>query len=93
MFSATVSCGMRFKLWNTKPMYFSRTSLRSSSLRRDTSRPSSLYVPDVGRSRQPRICSIVDLPDPELPITAQNSPLLMRALTPLSACTFSSPMS
>ena len=40
----------------------------------DTSRPSRKYWPDVGLSRQPRMFMVVDLPDPDGPIMATNSP-------------------
>ena len=34
---------------------------------RETSLPSRMYWPLVGRSRQPRMCISVDLPDPDGP--------------------------
>ena len=51
-----------------------RTSARPSFVRDPTSIPSSVYVPRVGRSRQPRMFIIVDLPDPLVPTMATNSP-------------------
>src|SRR5262249_61352277 len=39
-----------------------------------TRSPSSAWVPAVGLSRQPRIAISVDLPEPDGPISATNSP-------------------
>ena len=44
--------------------------------------PSSMYVPDVGRSRQPRMFISVDLPEPEVPMMATNSPGSIGAIRP-----------
>ena len=48
-------------------------------------------LPRLGRSRQPRMCMNVDLPDPEGPVTARNSPASMSSETPRSAWTLTSP--
>src|SRR5262249_14303179 len=48
-------------------------------------------APPVGRSRQPRMFIRVDLPDPDAPIRARNSPSSTRRSTPASACTSTSP--
>jgi len=58
---------------------------------RDTSWPSRKYCPEVGRSRQPTMCMKVDLPEPEVPVTARNSPGWTSRLTPRSAFTWTSP--
>jgi hypothetical protein len=47
--------------------------------------PRNRYSPLVGVSRQPRMFMAVDLPEPLGPITATNSPGMMRRLTPRSA--------
>jgi len=39
----------------------------------------------VGTSKQPRMFIVVDLPDPDGPITATKSPAAMSRSTPLSA--------
>ena len=39
------------------------------------------YWPDVGRSRQPRMCMNVDLPEPDGPVSATNSPASMSSDT------------
>ena len=43
-------------------------SARSSLLKPETSTPSRKYWPLVGRSRQPRMFIMVDLPEPEAPM-------------------------
>ena len=53
--------------------------------------PSSQYSPEVGVSRQPRVLSRVDLPEPEEPMMVTNSPSVMVNDTSLSAWTVSSP--
>ena len=74
MFSSTLSSSMRLKLWNTKPICPLRMPVRSFSFSCDTSCPSSQYCPEVGLSSSPRMFSSVDLPHPEGPIIATNSP-------------------
>src|SRR5262249_5500521 len=58
---------------------------------RDTSWPSRKYWPDVGRSRHPTMCMNVDLPDPDVPFTARNSPRGTSSDTPRRAFTSTSP--
>src|SRR5262245_59637245 len=58
---------------------------------RETSWPSRKYWPDVGRSRQPAMCMNVDLPEPDGPVTARNSPCSTSRFTPRSARTSISP--
>ncbi len=48
--------------------------------------------PEVGRSRQPRMFMSVDLPEPDGPITATNSPAPIVRSTPSSARTSTSPV-
>ncbi|CUQ41756.1 Uncharacterised protein [Flavonifractor plautii] len=50
--------------------------------------PSRRYSPRVGTSRQPRMFIIVDLPEPEVPMMATNSPWSMLSVTPSSALTW-----
>ena len=57
-----------------------------------TSSPARRSVPEVGRSRQPRMFISVLLPEPDAPITATNSPSSMSSDTPASACTVCAPM-
>src|ERR1043165_8869850 len=58
---------------------------------RETSSPSRKYWPDVGRSRHPAMCMNVDLPEPDGPVTARNSPRSTSRFTPRSARTSTSP--
>ena len=48
-------------------------------------------LPDVGRSRPPRTWSSVDLPEPDGPISATNSPASTDSETPRSASTVVGP--
>ncbi len=57
-----------------------------------TRNPLSQYSPWVGVSRQPMRFIIVDLPDPEGPMMATNSPFRMVRSTPRRACTVSEPI-
>src|SRR4051812_46271880 len=50
-----------------------------------------MYVPLVGRSRHPRMCISVDLPEPDGPVTATNSPASTSRFAPRSARTVTSP--
>ena len=51
-----------------------RNLARSFAVIPEISRPSSIYSPDVGRSRHPRIFIRVLLPEPLVPINATRSP-------------------
>src|SRR5439155_19968722 len=55
------------------------------------SSPSTRTVPPVGRSRPATTLSRVDLPEPEGPITATNSPRRIPSVTPASAATVAWP--
>ena len=69
----------RLNCWNTKPMKRLRTSASwSSSSDGDVVRRRAGTSPDVGTSRQPRMCISVDLPEPDGPMMATNSPSSMR---------------
>ena len=65
---------------------------RSSFLSPEISAPSSKYLPLVGLSRHPRMFMKVDLPEPEGPIIAANSPFSMRSETEFNALTAISPI-
>ena len=92
MFSHTVSTGTRLKLWNTKPILRRRKMVRASSFREKMSLPSTVTAPPVGRSSPPSMCSKVDLPEPEVPTIATNSPSSTARSTPSSAFTSVSPL-
>ena len=70
--------GSRLKLWKTKPSggCGSRRARRADR-RRHVDAGEAGSVPRVGRSRQPRMFMKVDLPEPEAPMTATNSPAAM----------------
>src|ERR1700694_4766361 len=87
MFSYTVSSGTRLNIWNTKPI--ERLRIRESlvSLRVLVSSPRNRRRPDVGWSRQPMRLRSVDLPEPDGPTTATNSPRWMARFTSCSAVT------
>jgi len=91
MFSTALVRASRLKLWNTKPMRSLRMRASAGSGSCDTSMPSNRYWPLVGRSRQPSTAIRVDLPEPDEPMMATNSPCAMVRLTPSSACTSVAP--
>src|SRR3954468_10402838 len=68
-----------------KPIFRLRTRASSSSERPATVRPSSEYVPVVGRSRHPSTFIIVDLPEPDGPMSATYSLRAMVRLMSASA--------
>ena len=74
MFSSAFSTGSRLNVWKTKPIFSRRSSVSSSSLSSVRSTPAMRTVPEVGRSRPARMCSSVDLPDPEGPMIAAKRP-------------------
>ena len=89
--ASAVVLGIRLKAWNTKPIRRLRTMARACPSISATSRPSRRYRPAVGTSRQPRRFISVDLPDPETPMTATESPCSTVRSTPRRACTTASP--
>src|SRR5690606_41415929 len=66
--------GNRLKVWKTKPISLFRISASSLSFILLTSFPFSIYSPEVGVSKHPRIFIKVDFPEPEGPIRATYSP-------------------
>ena len=77
----------RLKNWNTMPMCLRRIRARSSSVRPVMTSPSIVIVPSSGTSRPATRFSSVDLPQPDGPITATNSPAAMSRSTPRRART------
>src|SRR5450759_5636483 len=69
IFMAAVRRGTRWNAWNTKPIFSLRTLACCSSFKSVTFPPSSLYVPELGRSSRPIKLSKVDLPEPDGPMT------------------------
>ena len=80
------------KLWNTKPIFRSRTWARAASSRVRTSTPSRENRPRVGTSRQPMMFISVDFPEPDGPMMATNSPRSTRRSTAVRAVTSSLPL-
>ena len=79
MFSNTVMCGNRARLWNTIPRLRSRGS-------HSVTRSSPMYTsPAVGDSRPAMMLSVVVLPQPDGPTKTTNSPSVTSRLTPLTA--------
>ena len=68
-----------------------RRDVNFLSFNSDKSSPATLTRPAVGRSRQPIKFIMVDLPDPEAPTIATNSPFSIRISTPSRALTMEDP--
>src|SRR5260221_9265830 len=74
------------------PILTLRRSASAFGASEEASTPSSLYEPDVGRSRQPTIFMKVDLPEPDGPITITIWPGQTLSETPRRAATTVSPI-
>ena len=68
-----------------------RKMVKASSFRAKMSLPSTVTAPEVGRSSPPSMWSSVDLPEPEVPTMATNSPCSTLRSTPSRAFTWVSP--
>ncbi|GGU13424.1 hypothetical protein GCM10010178_00770 [Lentzea flava] len=86
-FSVAVRASERWNCWNTNPSLLPRSADRLRSGSDETSWPSISTVPDDGRSRVPIRCSRVDLPEPDGPTIASNSPALTCSETSANAVT------
>ena len=86
-FSSTVMPSSRLKNWKTSPMWRRRIRASSSSLRPVTWWPATVISPSSGVSSPATRLSRVDLPQPEGPIRATNSPSPTVRSTPRSALT------
>jgi hypothetical protein len=91
MFSSAVRTGRRLKAWKTKPILSRRRSVIRASLRPASSTSSMTTEPDVGASSPARMCISVDLPEPEGPMIAANSPGRKETETPARASTAAAP--
>jgi hypothetical protein len=92
MFSARSSVGSRLNDWKMKPIRSRRSRVSALSLSEVISVSPRYTSPDVGRSRPARTCSSVDLPEPEGPMIAVNSPSPRPTLTLSRAATVLSPV-
>ncbi len=90
-FSAAESTGSRLKVWKTNPIVRARRSASWSGVLPLTSWPSIEIRPVVGVSMQPMRFSSVDLPLPDGPAIARNTPSSMVSVTSCSAVTRCSP--
>ena len=75
-----------------KPTLRRRTTVTWLSFNRDSGWPASVISPSLGPSSPPNRCSSVDLPEPEGPMMATNSPLFTTRFTPSRAFTNTSPI-
>ncbi len=90
-FSTAVSDGIRLKSWKTNPIIRRRSADSSRDGRSETHSPSILTSPEVGGSRVPAQARSVDLPEPDVPMTATISPRATRRSTPARAVTALAP--
>src|SRR5216684_574971 len=72
--SNTLRLFSRWKNWKTKPIRERRNRASSASLRPASAVPPTVTVPDVGRSSPATRLRSVDLPPPDGPMMAVNSP-------------------
>src|SRR5690606_33135023 len=80
-FSSAVRLGNSWKDWNTNPTCAARNAALASSSSENKSFPNNLTCPEEGTSRPASNPSKVDLPEPELPVTATASPSATVKLT------------
>ena len=86
-FSVAESVGIRLKPWKMKPISSLRRRVSARPRRVSARRPLIQTSPASGVSRQPIMCIIVDLPEPDGPMIATISPGRMCRLAPRSAST------
>jgi hypothetical protein len=91
MFSSAVSTGRRLNAWKTNPILSRRSRVSFASSSRDSSVPSTTTEPEVGASSPASRCMSVDLPEPDGPMMAANSPRSNDTVTPRRASTAASP--
>src|SRR5690349_19439801 len=91
MFCSAVRVGSRLNAWKTNPMRSRRSTVRSRSFRPVSSTPAIRIEPDVAVSRPASKCIRVDLPEPDGPTIAVNSPAGNVTLTLSTAVTVVSP--
>ncbi len=91
MFSRAVSVGRRLKAWKMNPMWSRRSWVSCLSLRPTSSVSPMVEEPELTVSRPAMQCMRVDLPEPEGPMMAVNSPWGKATLTSSRATTRVSP--
>ena len=77
----------RLKPWKMKPISSRSSLVVALALRLSTRRPLSQISPESAVSRQPIMCSRVDLPHPDGPMMATISPGLISTEAPRRAST------
>ncbi len=82
----------RWNCWKTNPIVSERSAATSSSVIFAVSWPAMRSTPVSGRSSRPIMCSSVDLPEPDAPMSDTNSPSLISIDTPRNARTVVSPI-
>ena len=92
MFSRAVRVGTRLNDWKTKPIRSRRIWVRPASSSSPISWSPTKVCPDVGVSSPAMQCISVDLPEPDGPMTAVNSPRSNSTLMPSRAWTTASPL-
>ena len=86
-FSSTLMPSSRLKNWNTIPMCLRRIRASSFSSLPTSDSPATAMSPSLGVSSPATMFSRVDLPQPDGPMTATNSPCVIVMSTPRSART------
>ena len=90
-FSKAVKFASSWNDWNTKPIFARRSKAKASSLSVSMRCPSISTLPEVGRSKPANKASSVDLPLPEGPTMATESPAAISSDTPSSTVSGSPP--
>ncbi len=92
MFSSAVRVGTRLNDWKTNPISSRRSRVSSLSPSRLSSVSPTKTEPLVALSSAAKQCISVDLPEPDGPITAVNSPVYSSTVTSSRAVTVASPV-
>src|SRR5438034_4937542 len=91
MLPLAVKVGRRLKRWKTKPILWRRSLVRAASLSAVRSLPSTRTLPRVACASPPIRYRSEDLPHPDGPITATDSPGSTSKFTPRRAGTSTLP--
>ena len=92
MFSPAVSVGTRLKDWKTNPIRSRRRRVSCLSVEAADLGVADEHLSRRGVSSAAQQCISVDLPEPDGPITAVNSPAAMSRVTPSRARTSAIPV-
>ena len=86
-FSSADMCSMRWKNWNTSPTWRRRSRASGAAPSSSVRTPARLILPSSASSSPASRCSSVDLPHPDGPMSATNSPRRTVRSTPRNART------